>query len=151
MKTLTAKDILFVGLQFLLFIIFFLVPFDQEWHLPFWIKLPSLALALIGLLLAILAVLQLKRNLSPFPSPLADGTLIQTGLYKKVRHPAYTGLLLFFFGYALWEASLFKLFIALLLLLLFYFKTTYEEKLLTEKFPDYKDYQKQSWRFFPFL
>lgn len=151
MKRLKVKDILFVSLQILLFIIFFLVPFKQDCHLPSWIKVPLLTVAIIGLLFALLAILQLRGNLSPFPTPVSRATLIQTGLYKKIRHPVYTGLLLFFFGFAMWEASLFKLFIALLLLLLFYQKSSYEEKLLAEKFPEYKDYRKQSYRFFPFL
>lgn len=151
MKRLKAKDILFVGLQLLLFILFFLVPFKQGWHLPSWIKVSFLAVAITGLLIAALAVLQLRRNLSPFPSPILQGTLVQTGLYKNIRHPVYSGILLFFFGYAIWEENLFRLFIALLLLLLFYFKSAYEEKLLAEKFPEYKDYQKRTCRFFPFL
>ena len=151
MKRLKAKDILFVGLQLLLFILFFLLPSRQGWQSPSWVKVAFLVIAIMGLLIAVLALLQLRGNLSPFPRPVSQGTLIQTGLYKKIRHPVYTGLLLFFFGYAMWEPSLFKLFIAFLLLLLFYFKSSYEEKLLLEKFPEYREYQNRSYRFFPFL
>ena len=151
MKRLKAKDILFVGLQLLLFIVFFLVPSLPGGHLPSWVKAFFLTVAIIGLLLAVLAIMQLRENLSPFPTPVSQGKLIQFGLYKKVRHPVYTGLLLFFFGYAVWEQNLFKFFIAFLLLLLFYFKSRYEEKLLVEKFPEYKEYRKRSYRFFPFL
>lgn len=151
MKRLKAKDILFVSLQLLLFILFFLLPSQQGWQFPSWVKVAFLVIAIMGLLIAILALLQLRGNLSPFPRPVSEGTLIQTGLYKRIRHPVYTGLLLFFFGYAIWELSLFKLFIASLLLLLFYFKSSYEEKLLVEKFPEYREYKKRSYRFFPFL
>ena len=149
MKRLKLKDILFVSLQLLLFIVFFLLKFKEEWHLPVWIRASFLAVAMMGLLLAVLALLQLRENLSPFPTPVSQGKLIQSGLYKKVRHPVYSGLLLFFFGYALSEESLLKLFMAFLLL--FYFKSGYEEKLLVERFPEYKEYKKHSYRFFPFL
>ena len=151
MKPLKAKDILFVGLQLLLFIIFFLVPSNQGWHLAFWIKVSFFAVAILGLFVAGIAILQLRRNLSPFPTPVSQGTLIQSGLYKNIRHPIYTGLLLFFFGYAISEVSFYRFSIALLLLLLFYFKSRYEEALLVEKFPDYRNYQKRSYRFFPYL
>ena len=151
MKRLKAKDILFVGLQLLLSILFFLVPSKKGWHLPSGIKVFFLVVSITGLFVAVIAILQLRRNLSPFPTPVSQGTLIQSGLYKNIRHPVYTGLLLFFFGYAIWEVSFYRLSIAILLLLLFYFKSRYEERLLVEKFPDYRDYKKRSYRFFPYL
>ena len=150
MKQLKAKDILFVGLQLLLFIVFFLVPSNQGWHFPPWIKVSLFAIATIGLFVAVIAILQLRKNLSPFPTPVSQGTLLQSGLYKNIRHPVYTGLLLFFFGYSIGEGSLYRFSIAFLLLLLFYFKSRYEEALLVEKFPDYRNYQKRSYRFFPY-
>lgn len=151
MKRLKSKDILFVGLQVLLFILFFLVPSNQGWYLASWIRVSFFAVAIIGLFVAAISIFQLRRNLSPFPTPVSQGTLIQSGLYKNIRHPVYTGMFLFFLAYAIGEQSLFKLFIAFLLLVLFYCKSRYEEKLLVEKFPEYKQYQKRSYRFFPFL
>ena len=120
-------------------------------YLASWIRVSFFAVAIIGLFVAAISIFQLRRNLSPFPTPVSQGTLIQSGLYKNIRHPVYTGMFLFFFAYAIGEQSLFKLFIAFLLLVLFYCKSRYEEKLLVEKFPEYKQYQKRSYLFFPFL
>lgn len=151
MKLLKPKDILFVSLQLLLFLLFFSMPSQPGWHFPFWLSAIFFSVAIAGLLLAALAILQLRKNLTPFSTPLPNATLIETGLYKKIRHPVYTGLFLFFFGYSMWQANPVKLIISLLVLLLFYFKSVYEEKLLEEKFPDYSNYKERSHRFFPFL
>lgn len=151
MKRLKAKDLIFVTLQVLLFILYFLAPFDHQWRLPFWLSCAALVVCVSGLLVALLAVFQLRRNLSPFPTPVGQGELITTGLYKSIRHPIYTGLILFFTGYAVYDGSFAKVLCALLLFLLFYFKSQYEEQLLIEKFPQYPEYKKRTGRFFPFL
>ena len=104
-----------------------------------------------GALMTVVAVLQLNINLSAFPSPLADSKLIETGVYKFIRHPIYTGLILAFFGYAIISDSGYKLLVTLGLFSWFYFKTRYEENLLIQKFPNYLDYKKRSGRFFPKL
>lgn len=112
----------------------------------FWF---GVAIFVIGALITVIAVLQLNINLSAFPSPLADSKLIEAGVFKLIRHPIYTGLILAFFGYAIVDDSGYKLLISLGLLLWFYFKTLYEERLLIEKFPEYLEYKKRSGRFFP--
>lgn len=104
-----------------------------------------------GALVTVTAVFQLNINLSAFPSPLADSKLIETGVYKFIRHPIYTGLILAFFGYAIISDSGYKLLVTLGLFSWFYFKTRYEENLLIQKFPNYLDYKKRSGRFFPKL
>lgn len=97
------------------------------------------------------AVLHLNIHLSPFPSPLLGAKLVETGIYKLVRHPIYTGLILAFYGYAVITDSGYRLLIATLLFVLFYIKSLYEEKCLIEKFPNYTEYKKRSGRFFPGL
>jgi protein-S-isoprenylcysteine O-methyltransferase Ste14 len=99
----------------------------------------------------ILALLQLNRNLSPFPTPKQNGQLVTNGLYHWMRHPIYTGILLVSYGYAIYSSSWLRLIVACVLLILFYLKSSYEEKLLSKKFSDYTAYQKRTARFFPFL
>lgn len=143
------KDILFVLIQFIIFIVY---TFDFEQmrivvpEILFWF---GVAIFVIGAIITVVAVLQLNINLSAFPSPLADSKLIESGVYKFIRHPIYTGLILAFFGYTIISDSGYKLLITLGLFMWFYFKTRYEEKLLIEKFPNYIDYKKRSGRFFP--
>ncbi|MFD0862920.1 methyltransferase family protein [Sungkyunkwania multivorans] len=112
----------------------------------FWV---ALAMIWVGILIGIMAMAQLNKNLSPFPTPKSDAQLVQTGLYKYIRHPIYTGILLAALSYAFFIGSSFKLLIFLLLLTLFYFKSKYEEKKLKLKFPDYEGYMKTTGRFLP--
>ncbi|MBK5193648.1 MAG: isoprenylcysteine carboxylmethyltransferase family protein, partial [Flavobacteriaceae bacterium] len=75
--------------------------------------------------------------------------LIITGLYKWIRHPIYSGILLLAFSFALYQNSGFKILISFFMLILFYFKTGYEEKQLSLKFPEYKNYKMNTGRFLP--
>lgn len=143
------KDILFVLIQFIIFIVYTFDFESMRIDVPDFLFWFGVFIFVIGALITVVAVLQLNINLSAFPSPLADAKLIETGVYKFIRHPIYTGLILAFFGYAIVDDSGYKLLISLGLLLWFYFKTLYEERLLIEKFPQYSEYKKRSGRFFP--
>jgi len=118
---------------------------------PDWIWVLGIGLAIIGIIVTIIAALQLNTNLTPFPSPKKDGSLIREGLYAYIRHPIYTGILLAFVGYALFSESSTRLVITALLWLLFYFKTRFEEKQLLSQFAEYEEYRKKAGRFFPKL
>lgn len=104
-----------------------------------------------GLLIIALAMLQLNHNLTPFPTPKENGILIQSGLYKFVRHPIYSGIIVGAIGFGFALGSGWKIGIGAALWLLFFVKSTYEEKLLVTQYADYEAYQKRTGRFFPFL
>jgi len=144
------KDYLFVIIQFILFFCFI---FDFNWSLKLGLAIQKTGflLAIFGAIIIILALLQLNKNLSPFPSPKNNTALLQNGLYKYIRHPIYTGIILFFTGYSVYQNSFYKLGISMLLLVLFYFKSNYEEQRLGQKFPDYKLYKSKTEKFFPWI
>ena len=145
---INPKDLLLVSIQLLLFIVYSI---DFDWTLGcfYWLKIAGLTIAILGLLVVILAILQLNKNLSPFPTPKDNSVLLQNGLFKLVRHPIYSGLIFLFFGYSIYKDSVYKLIITLLLLILFHYKTQYEEQQLQNKFPDYKTYKSKTGKFFP--
>ena len=144
------KDYLFVSIQFILFFCFI---FDFDWSMKLGLTIQKIGLliAVFGGVIIILALLQLNKNLSPFPTPKNNTTLLQNGLYKYIRHPIYTGIILLFTGYSLYQNSFYKLGISLLLVVLFYFKSNYEEQRLEQKFPDYKLYKNKTGKFFPWF
>ncbi len=144
-----AKDRLFVTVQLILFIMYFLVPPIVRWHLPGGWNLLTLIPAASGIVICITSVLQLKRNLTPFPSPVPGGQLITSGMFKWARHPIYSGLILFFTAFAVYQGSLGKVLVALLLLVLFYVKSRYEEHLLEKSYLLYLQYKRRTGRFFP--
>lgn len=145
----SKKDFFFVGLQLALFAAYLLeVPlFDLE--VPEQINFLHLAFVVLGAFIVVLGMLQLNKNLSPFPTPKKDSALITSGLFKYVRHPIYTGILIAAFFLAFYLHSGYKLLVFLLLLLLFYSKSIYEEKELLEKFPEYESYMANTGRFIP--
>lgn len=151
MKKPQTKDIVFVSIQLLLFLAFVLPVPLYSFQLNYIFKYAAFAIAMIGLLIIALAILQLNKNLTPFPTPKENGTLIQTGLYKFVRHPIYSGIILTTLGFGFYDGSLWKTAIGFSLWVLFFFKSKYEERLLANQFPNYKEYQKITKRFFPFL
>ncbi len=145
------KDIIFLLLQFILIVAFAFevdamrIFFSET---VFWVGFVMLVL---GGFISLVAVLQLNIHLSPFPSPLPGSKLIQNGVFKFVRHPIYSGVLSAFFGIGLIADSGYKLVITGLMLILFYFKSQYEELKLEEMFPEYADYKLRSGRFLPRL
>jgi protein-S-isoprenylcysteine O-methyltransferase Ste14 len=146
---LKSKDYFFVIVQFLLFLAY-------AWE-PTWLTFRrSDTLGNLGLLLTVAAVLagsaallHLWKTFSPFPTPVAAGELITTGLFAVARHPIYTALLLAAFGYALYTGSGYRMLIGLALLVLFYFKSDYEEQRLAAHYPDYAAYRGKVGRFGP--
>jgi protein-S-isoprenylcysteine O-methyltransferase Ste14 len=143
------KDIIYVGIQFLLFAIYLFEVKGLRFDLPGIFDFITLTFVLTGIAIIVISILQLSKNLSPFPSPKENSELITTGLYKQIRHPIYSGILLLAFSFALYQNSGFKILISFFLLILFYFKTSYEEQQLSLKFPEYNNYKRTAGRFFP--
>ncbi|MBJ7881382.1 methyltransferase family protein [Gelidibacter salicanalis] len=141
------KDYGFVVGQLLLFLAY-VVPLQlYKIQLPEWLCYSGLFILGVFVLFGIVALLQLNTKLSPFPSPVASGKLITNGAFRMSRHPIYTALLFSGFGYALYVSSLYKVLITGILLLLFYYKSVYEEILLIQKYPDYYNYKQRTRRF----
>ena len=150
LNKIKLKDFLFVGIQFFLLAIFFVDFTNSNIDEITFLKYPGLVISISGFLIILIAILQLNKILTPFPTPIEKGNLIQTGLYKYVRHPIYTGIFLATLGMGLFNTSLWQIGIAIILLILFYFKSNYEETMLIEKYKDYEAYKKSTGRFFPF-
>ncbi|WP_299779246.1 methyltransferase [uncultured Formosa sp.] len=143
----SKKDYVFVAIQLLLFVAY-IFPFKIiPLNINVWIKHSGLALIAFGLILGVIALLQINTKISPFPTPTLQSTLLTTGAFSIGRHPIYTGVLAMTLGYSIYNASVFKFLIFLLLLILFYFKSNYEEQLLSEKFPEYAIYKIKTRRF----
>lgn len=149
MRTISIFDVIFVLLQLALFFAFIYDVNAWRIYFPeiaFWI---AVVLLVLGAFITLTAVLQLNKNISPFPTPLAGSNLIQNGVYRYLRHPIYTGMTLGFLGFSIIADSGYKLLITILLFLLFYGKSIYEERRLTQVFHNYKAYKARTGRFFP--
>ena len=78
--------------------------------------------------------------------------LIDTGLYGRIRHPFYLGLLLFLAGIALWLESYASVLVLPLVFAFVIARTFFEEKTLQETLPGYVEYMtKVRFRLIPFV
>ncbi|WP_299110375.1 isoprenylcysteine carboxylmethyltransferase family protein [uncultured Winogradskyella sp.] len=143
----TIKDYTFVSIQLVLFLVYVLPVELLALNVAEWLRYSGLVVAISGLVIGIIALLQINTKISPFPTPVLKSELITNGAFSISRHPIYMSILAITLGYAVFEASLFKFIIFLLLWLLFYFKSKYEEQLLVDKFPQYSNYQQKTRRF----
>jgi protein-S-isoprenylcysteine O-methyltransferase Ste14 len=117
------------------------------WPMP--VRVSGWALFALGLLVSAAAALSLGRSLTPFPRPRADGQFCGRGLYRRVRHPIYTGVLVASLGWALAWQSLAGLLFLPLLFVFFDLKARREERWLAERYPEYRGYCRNVRRFFP--
>lgn len=125
-------------------------PLDQTNEL----RLVGFVLIVAGFVVIGLAILEhMRRNGTlPYvtPTPNVGVGLIDTGVYARVRHPIYAGVLLGAFGVALVHGHLIPLLIAFMMLVFFTYKSMYEESLLRAAYPDYAAYMRDTGRFLPF-
>lgn len=113
----------------------------------------GMIMILIGVSVVLLAVLEHQRlnqqNPKVLPDPNVKADLVETGVYRRVRHPIYSGVLLSVFGIALLHGHpvLFGIWVALIAVL--NAKAAYEESLLQTVYPTYTDYMARTGRFLP--
>lgn len=111
----------------------------------------GIVLICLGLALRWVAIFQLKKHFTVNVSIREDHQLIQKGLYKYIRHPAYSGSLLSFFGLGLALDNWLSLLIIFVpITLAFFYRISIEEAELTKAFGEkYETYKKQSKRLIP--
>jgi len=109
----------------------------------------SRALTLVGLLVGIFGLVLFVRgigalgsSLTPFPRPSEGATLRERGVYARVRHPIYGGVLFLALGWSLALSPLALAATALLWLLL-ELKSRHEESMLVERYPGYGAYRER--------
>lgn len=107
--------------------------------------------AAAGILLLLAGLFRLGSNLSPLPCPRHNATFIESGPYRFVRHPMYAGGILIAYGWALAVRGWLTLVYATVLLVFLGIKATREERWLTERFPDYPQYQQRVRKLIPFI
>jgi protein-S-isoprenylcysteine O-methyltransferase Ste14 len=112
----------------------------------------GLLLFLTGFVLRILAIRSLGDRFTVWVTIHDDHELVTDRLYRYLRHPSYTGVLLTLLGWALVFRSLTGVLIALAMGLLLITRMDAEEELLVVHFPDeYPEYIERTWRLVPFV
>ena len=111
----------------------------------------SLISMFLGIVILGLSALALGKSLTAHPIPGKNAVLVTDGLYRFVKHPIYSGLILLSFGLTIaggfFPHAIF--FVALVVLL--NYKASFEEKLLASAYAGYAEYSKKTGRFIPRL
>jgi len=102
-----------------------------------------------GLVVVVAGALHLGSSLTAHPSPRDQGSLRTDGLYRFVRHPIYSGVLLVGWGLALRSGLVVSLVVAAALTGWMTVKARYEERLLQQRYPEYATYAQRTGRFVP--
>ena len=139
----------FVAGQFALLGAIIFAPTTGSWPRPGWLAISATSIAFASLALAAIAALRLGRGLTALPLPNEHAVLRTSGPYRFVRHPIYTGLIIFAVADVIGSASLWRAGAALLLVVLLNQKAKWEETRLIARFAEYRKYAAATGRFFP--
>lgn len=109
------------------------------------------ALIVTGASLVVRGSRDLGAALTPLPRPREEAMLIESGVYARVRHPIYGGIVIASVGWGLMTASIPTLLLALVTWAFFTVKSMREEAWLVERFPDYPAYRAHTRRLIPWI
>jgi len=117
------------------------------------LKYVGLAIIIIGIIIRFIAIKQLGKFFTVDVTIREDHQLMQSGLYKLIRHPSYTGCLLSFLGYGIALDNWFSVAIVFTpILLIFMYRMNVEEKVLIQQFGEkYTVYMGKTKRLIPFI
>jgi protein-S-isoprenylcysteine O-methyltransferase Ste14 len=110
----------------------------------------GLALTVAGIAFAIWARWHLGENWSATVTLKEGHELINTGPYRRIRHPIYTGMLLAFVGTALTLGEYRALISIGIVLVAFYAKAKKEEQFLAQEFGEkFREHSRRTGMFLP--
>lgn len=106
-----------------------------------------------GIVLRLKSVLTLGKFFTVSVQVDSKQRIIQTGLYKYIRHPAYSGSILSLIGIALAFRSILGIIGTIIIIAVIYgYRIKIEEKLLESNFKSsYKEYKEHTKRIIPFI
>ena len=106
---------------------------------------------ILGVVIALIAAINLGKNLTPLPRPKDNAELIQGGLYRFVRHPIYFGVIMLSIGWGLIQQSTLVWLYVVIIAIFFDIKSRKEEQWLQAKFSEYADYQGRVRKLIPWV
>jgi protein-S-isoprenylcysteine O-methyltransferase Ste14 len=127
-------------------------PLSQAFLREPWAAAAGVVLCVLGLCIAVWARHRLAGNWSALVTLKKDHELIESGPYRFVRHPIYTGILAMLLGTAVVMGRLGGWMGFLCVTLGFWMKLKHEEALMLRHFPDkYPAYQTRVKALVPFV
>lgn len=118
----------------------------QHADLPLLVQIAGSLFVIAGYIFAIYAISHLGRSFSILPE---SRKLVTSGPYRIIRHPLYLAEALGSLGVLISFASIAAAALVITQFALQIARTYYEERILSESFPEYKTYMKHTARFIP--
>ena len=108
-------------------------------------------LAAIGLIVRVTSILKLKQHFTYTVTKINNHQLIETGLYKYIRHPGYLGQLIIFLGIATSLSNWLSVLLMMIPVSVGYInRIKVEEKFMTQQMGQkYIEYQKRTKKLIP--
>ncbi len=110
-------------------------------------------ITIVGLFIRIKSIQTLKQHFTYTVTKIENHELIETGLYKNIRHPGYLGQILIFIGVATSLSNWLSIILMTIPVLLGYlYRIRVEERFMIEQMGQkYLDYQKRTKRLIPLI
>lgn len=121
--------------------------------LPYFFSYVGIVLMLLGIAIRLTAVLTLKKAFTLNVQTTDEQRLVTTGIYRKVRNPAYTGSIMSLVGTALSLRNWFATVLVLVVSIICYsIRIHVEEATLRERFQDeFREYETNTFRLIPYI
>ena len=141
-----------IGIGYLLSFRIGFTPIGRIYHWNTFFAIGAI-LCIAGLVIRISSILTLKQHFTYTVKKIDKHELIDTGLYKNIRHPGYLGQLLIFFGISVAFSNWASMILMILPVLFgFLYRIKIEERFLIEHMGQtYLDYQKRTNKLIPVL
>ena len=122
----------------------------QPWNLYFAI---GMVLFSVGLLIRLVSIATLKKYFTYSVSTIQEHKIIETGLYKHIRHPGYLGQLIIFLGITMSLSNWLSVLAMMIPVAIGYaYRIAVEERFMSEQFGEtYLFYQKRTKKIIPFV
>ena len=115
-------------------------------------SLGGFSLIILGLCLGFWVISYNRiNNFNIQPELKKEAKLITDGPYRLLRHPMYTALLLVMLGVSMTKQNPIVFVAWTLLIGILWIKSLLEEHYLTERWPQYASYRKNTYRFIPLI
>jgi protein-S-isoprenylcysteine O-methyltransferase Ste14 len=113
----------------------------------------GVVLVVIGLMIRIGSILTLKQYFTYSVAKVEDHQLIETGLYKSIRHPGYLGQLIIFIGISTSLSNWLSILLMMIPVCIGYaYRINVEEKFMVEQLGEnYLNYQKRTKKIIPLI
>ncbi len=101
-------------------------------------------LCLVGVVLLVVALQTIGKSIQIAPAPREDARLVTHGVYRVLRHPIYTAIVLVLAGLVLRGVTLAAAVLAAVSVVFLLVKARYEETLLSAHYPEYEAYRRRT-------